>query len=265
MDFVLFVEFIENEIQSHLSLDQDPHLKLRIMLTSTKVNYLLLHIPNYWFFVLFKLEVMKRNLNIQRGQLRHSSENLTIPEHTLKGLFRISRELANWVFHKIFPYMREFEHTTAIPKNLRLSACSTTLRNYLLHNLFDNVWVKQLRSATLRNDSLHNSFDNVWAPLELGGRALISQAIKTPNIELWPKSNQEKRDLFAHLFTLDNENQPVLDNTNINLSNLSKTGIKLFTLKQIKKDILLSETEYLTEQIELPSNAETRIKKIMPY
>ncbi|KAF5292323.1 hypothetical protein FQA39_LY03357 [Lamprigera yunnana] len=119
MDLVLFVELVETEIQSHLTLDQDPRLKLLIMLTSMKINYLLLHIPNHWFFVFFVLHVMKRNLNIQRRQLRHSNDPLAIPVNTFKGLCRISRDLVHGVFHQILPYMRESERTTAIPKNLR--------------------------------------------------------------------------------------------------------------------------------------------------
>ncbi|KAF5299015.1 hypothetical protein FQA39_LY19199 [Lamprigera yunnana] len=94
MDLVLFVEIVENEIQSHLTLDQDPRLKLRIMLTRIKVKYFLLHIPNDWFFVPFELHVIKSNLNIQQRQVRLSSDILTIPENTFKGLLRISKELA---------------------------------------------------------------------------------------------------------------------------------------------------------------------------
>ncbi|KAF5304774.1 hypothetical protein FQA39_LY09551 [Lamprigera yunnana] len=63
----------------------------------------------------------KESINIQRHQLRHSSDPLTIPENTFKRLFRISIELAHWVFHQIVPYMRESKRTTAIPKNLRVS------------------------------------------------------------------------------------------------------------------------------------------------
>ncbi|KAF5297689.1 hypothetical protein FQA39_LY12020 [Lamprigera yunnana] len=66
------------------------------------------------------LHFCRPNLNIQRRQLRHSGDPLTIPENTFKGLFRISRELAHWVLHQILPYMMESEHTTAIPKNLRI-------------------------------------------------------------------------------------------------------------------------------------------------
>ncbi|KAF5304251.1 hypothetical protein FQA39_LY09778 [Lamprigera yunnana] len=120
MDLVLFVEFVENEIQ------KDPPLKLRIMLTSMKINYLLLHIPNYWFFVFFKLHVMKGNLNILQRQLRHNSDSLTTTENTFKGLFRISKELAHWVVHQILPYMRKSKRTTAIPKNLRVVLYNTT-------------------------------------------------------------------------------------------------------------------------------------------
>ncbi|KAF5293893.1 hypothetical protein FQA39_LY13598 [Lamprigera yunnana] len=91
-----------------------------------KVNYLHLHIPNYWYFDLFKLHVMKRNLNIQRPQLRHSSDPLSIPKNTFKGLFRISKELAHWAFQQILPYMRESQCSTAIPKNLRVVLYNST-------------------------------------------------------------------------------------------------------------------------------------------
>ncbi|KAF5275249.1 hypothetical protein FQA39_LY06909 [Lamprigera yunnana] len=78
------------------------------------------------FVELVENEIERRNLNIQRRQLTHSSDPLTIPENTFKGLFRISKELAHWVFHQILPYMRESERTTGIPKNLKIMLYNST-------------------------------------------------------------------------------------------------------------------------------------------
>ncbi|KAF5288936.1 hypothetical protein FQA39_LY03815 [Lamprigera yunnana] len=49
---------------------------------------------------------------------------------------------------------------------LQLSASSATVRNDMLRNLYDYVWVMQLRNAALRNNPLRNLFDNVWASLQ---------------------------------------------------------------------------------------------------
>ncbi|KAF5274871.1 hypothetical protein FQA39_LY07053 [Lamprigera yunnana] len=79
---------------------------------------------------------LRRNLNIQLRQLRHSSDPLTVPENTFRGLFIISIELAHWVFHQILPYMRESECTTAIPKNLRTYVKMKMLKHVCLVVLF---------------------------------------------------------------------------------------------------------------------------------
>ncbi|KAB0797450.1 hypothetical protein PPYR_08444 [Photinus pyralis] len=118
-------------------------------------------------------EIVRRQLNLQRRQLRDHSDPLTLPEITL---------LAQWVLDQILPHMRDSARTTAIPKGLRFFAAL----HFLSHGSYQRG-VGQDYLTSMHQTSVSRCLTEVTDILV----QVLGHLIKFPETEV--EKNQEKQ------------------------------------------------------------------------